>query len=213
LHFAIKDPLYEIEKPYTCSYEPPGVPQTNLTYQAIDGVEIRDLRYYPLSYSERGIGVTRLETSLSYVDFDDLEKVEAVYLREARMAIGDALCTRDVHILDYLVSTSGPARCVLSDQAAGCKIRRRGFNYPLKPGDSFDPGKIPLLGAHGGLHFRSVRPDIAATCRSHGHRLHRERCHLPYETCIWRQVRGFALSVVSVAKVSLQPHSGPIGRS
>lgn len=105
LCFVVKgDPLHKVEKPYLHNYSAKGVRRTNMTYEAVDDIEIRDLRAYPMAYIKHGIEATELVTSLTYEDFENPEKIETCFLKEARSVIRRLVGTNDVHIIEYKVS-------------------------------------------------------------------------------------------------------------
>lgn len=104
LCFVVKgDPLHKIEKPYLHNYSAKGVRRTNMAYEAVDDVEIRDMRAYPLTYVKNGIEAAELVSSLSYEDFENRTKIETCFLKEARSVIRRVVGTNDVHIIEYKV--------------------------------------------------------------------------------------------------------------
>lgn len=85
LHFLPRDPLYDIEKPYSIQYEPHGdIPQTNVCRDVVEGVSIRDIRGVKnsLKFDKDGFIVRELNSKLEYEGFANPDRVREVYVPE-----------------------------------------------------------------------------------------------------------------------------------
>lgn len=111
IYFLSRNPMYETTKPYTLRYRPSGasqIPQTNVERE-VHQVSIHDLRYAnELKYEKCGFQVVKMESEMTYEDFDDEEKVERFHGKEVGAAVRVALGARSVDVVDFVVCLSLP---------------------------------------------------------------------------------------------------------
>ena len=107
IHFLEKDELYETEKPYSLMVEPgEHFPRTNFKLHEPAGLMIQDVRgrQHEFSIERNGFKLIRLESQMTYDDWDNEEKTLAVYLDEAVEALKSSLGATRVQIYEHLVS-------------------------------------------------------------------------------------------------------------
>ena len=107
MYFLDRDPLYETEKLYELKYDPVGsIPRTNMKLSKWDDVEIRDIRGKKdsVSFQTDGFCLMNMSSAMAHEDFDDIQKVEAVYLQEVGEALKKTLSAKRVQIFDFTVS-------------------------------------------------------------------------------------------------------------
>jgi hypothetical protein len=98
------NPAFVSEKAYAFDYDPgAGISRTNITLEIVQNIMVQDLRSASLSFSKNGVSITPLLTSLQYSDFNDTEKIETCYLKEARDCIKEFLGADDVRVIDWNV--------------------------------------------------------------------------------------------------------------
>jgi hypothetical protein len=104
VYFLTRSPIYHEVKPYTLRYRPEDdFPQTNVA-RTLHNIVFRDLRTQSdLTYEKCGFKIVNLESSLSYEDYHDLNKVERVHQKEVMECVKAALKATSVEVLDYVV--------------------------------------------------------------------------------------------------------------
>lgn len=132
LVFTVKDnPAHIKEKPYRLLYVPEeGVPISNIRYEFIENILIRDMRGQSLTFRENGMMAVPLHSQLRYDDYGNKDFIERVYLKEVRNCLREVLETRDVYIFEYM-------------------IRRRDEVFPRATGKPYFD-RQPVLVAHVG---------------------------------------------------------------
>ena len=104
IYFLTRSPIYHEVKPYTLRYRPEdGFPQTNVV-RTQHSIVFRDLRTQSdLTYEKCGFKIVNLESSLSYEDYYDLNKVERIHQKEVTDCVKTALKATSVEVLDFVV--------------------------------------------------------------------------------------------------------------
>ena len=104
VYFLTRSPIYDEVKPYTLRYRPEdGLPQTNVA-RTLHNIVFRDLRTQSnLTYEKCGFKIANLQSSLTYEDYDDLNKVERVHQKEVTECVKATLKATLVEVLDYVV--------------------------------------------------------------------------------------------------------------
>ena len=106
MYFLKPQDLYSTEKPYSLRFVPPeGFARSNIALEKHEDLEIRDIRPHvnELLFQKHGFKIMPLETSLSYDDFDNEDKLVEVYLREVADKLRDELGAKHVHIFEHTV--------------------------------------------------------------------------------------------------------------
>ena len=106
INFIRNDTFYEEEKPYLLTYEAPGdFPSTNVKVDLHD-VKVEDIRGHEDEFTieENGFAIMKIDTTLSYNDFDDDNLVKRVYLKEVGEALKEFLGASRVQIFEHIVS-------------------------------------------------------------------------------------------------------------
>ncbi|KAM3413648.1 hypothetical protein BST61_g10341 [Cercospora zeina] len=114
-YYADRDDKFLQEKPYELKFLPQeDFPLSNMTWSRYDGIHVTDIRGHEDQYNaqEHGFQLAPMRTTLAYEDFDEPQKVEEVYMKEA------AECLR---------SKLNAARVLAFD----CNIRKSQVQYPL----------------------------------------------------------------------------------
>ena len=105
-NFLARDARFDDEKPYSMRYPPEtDIPQSNFI-QDKQQVRLRDMRQYmdKLSFDDCGFQVMDLQSSMSYQDFKDENKVKTVYREEIAANLKSLLGATHVLVLDHVVS-------------------------------------------------------------------------------------------------------------
>lgn len=122
--FLTPSPLYVTEKPYVCYFDdpplPPHIPKSNLLL-AQHPITVRDIRGYEHEYTiaRHGFGLVQLETRLPREEFDDVQKVKQVYLKEVEESVKGLF--------------DGATRV----QAYNHRVRRRHKTFPNASGEKY----------------------------------------------------------------------------
>ena len=88
LIFLKWDPLYGQAKPYQIFTSLPlDVPSTNLTFEDVDDVPIRNIRAYSKSFTLNDHGFQLCNHTSQLTDFNDIEEIEGTYLPEVKQLI------------------------------------------------------------------------------------------------------------------------------
>ena len=104
-HFLKRDPLYNIEKPYTLRYTAPnGFPRANIKLDR-HNLSVRDIRPQKdeLSLDRNGCFVWSFQTRMTYNDFDDKTKILDVYLSEVADRLRTELGAEKVQVFEHTV--------------------------------------------------------------------------------------------------------------
>lgn len=82
--FLARDELYATEKLYRLQEPSEVLPRTNVKPDKIDNLLIRDLRgkEHEYTFDEQGFAVMEMESTLSYEEFSDPQRVDDIYLEE-----------------------------------------------------------------------------------------------------------------------------------
>lgn len=131
LCFCTKDdPIHKVEIPYLLTYSLEGVTKSNLAFEAVDNIPVLDVRKHSLTYEDHGIQLEHIDSKMMYDDWQDSQKIEKVFLREARDTIRKVVGHHEVYIFEY-------------------RVRRRPKSFPYLAGQVVDPNApVPVLGAH-----------------------------------------------------------------
>ena len=113
MRFLERDELYDTTKPYSIMYYlKEDFPRNNLKH-ALHDVQIRNMR--DLEYLDRldtrGFGVLRMQTTMQYTDWENLERVGEVYCRELERCLVQKLDAQHVRALDFQVSRVWDFHC------------------------------------------------------------------------------------------------------
>lgn len=111
LKFAEQDPKWAEEKAFYLSYQPPpGSPDTNVVYEAVD-LLIHDIRPFKdsLSITREGYQIVDLESKLNYEDFFDRNRVQDVFLPELRTVLMELFGARGIYFHETVVRFSNIA--------------------------------------------------------------------------------------------------------
>lgn len=107
MYFLPRDSKFDIEKPYTCRYDPEGLfESSNIKPERAD-VEIQDMRPIldRISYAEQGFQVATLENgSMSYEDFDDNHKISDIHIPEVQQVLLDTLGASRIYMVEFDVN-------------------------------------------------------------------------------------------------------------
>jgi hypothetical protein len=104
LSFLAKDPLYRATKPYGLTYASARVPRSNVLRESHE-VAIHDLRQKEseLTFEKNGIAVLDAQSTMSYEDFEDRDKVVNCFCTEVAAILLDYMAAEHVEIFDYNV--------------------------------------------------------------------------------------------------------------
>lgn len=119
-HFLQRDPLYDVEKPYSLRFTPPSTfPRANIKLEK-HTIQITDIRTRtkPLTFLNHGFALLPFTSSMHYADFDDDEIVKRVYLREAANLLRDHLGAEKVQVFEHTV-------------------RKRHETFPISTGEAY----------------------------------------------------------------------------
>ena len=111
MHFLEKNEIYETEKPYLMMVESDEhFPKSNFKLQERTDLKIEDIRdrQHEFSFERNGFKIIRLESQMTYDDYDNEERRRSVYLGEVAEALKRSLGATRVQIYEHLVS-SDPA--------------------------------------------------------------------------------------------------------
>jgi len=106
INFIQQHTLYEEEKPYLLTYEPPNdFPKTNVKLDKRE-MSINDIRGNEQDFTidQNGFSIMKIESKLSYEDFNDADLVKSIYLREVAETVKELLGASRVQIFEHLVS-------------------------------------------------------------------------------------------------------------
>jgi hypothetical protein len=144
-HFLARDPLYDAEKPYSLRFTAPeGFPRANIRLER-HGITVRDVRAdsKPVTLSEDGcMLLDDFTTQMTYSDYDDEDKIKAVYLRDVANRLKALLNAQHVQIFEHTVghaipSSSHGAQHTISLSATGTnasQVRKRHATFPISTG-------------------------------------------------------------------------------
>jgi hypothetical protein len=107
LHFLSRNKLYEVEKPYNHHYNLPDsvdIPRSNIFSEAVDNILIRNIRHCDLNFVNNGIEFVNLQSRMTYDDFWDPTKIEAIFVPEIEELVQSKLGAQEVHVYEYAVS-------------------------------------------------------------------------------------------------------------
>ncbi|KAK5995287.1 hypothetical protein PT974_03688 [Cladobotryum mycophilum] len=108
LGFLNRDELYEAIKPYSLRFTPQdGSPRHNLMVEMRD-VAIYDARSLHPSMEKNGFALTSFPTKMAYKDFDDEDKISAIYALELKEHLQTLFRARHVKVIDYAVRRRHP---------------------------------------------------------------------------------------------------------
>lgn len=118
INFLEKDELYDTEKPYTLMVDPGDehFPRSNFKLHEPADLTIEDVRgrQHEFSIERNGFKLIRLESQMTYDDYDNEEKTLTVYLDEAVEALKTSLGATRVQIYEHVVSPQVHLRDVTS---------------------------------------------------------------------------------------------------
>jgi hypothetical protein len=103
IYFLENNEIYRTEKPYHLQYPISGVERSNLRTQKNEHIPIRDLRGREdeISFENNGIAILEMETSMTYEEFNDKEKLKNVYCEEVGNALLQYTGAKEVQIYDF----------------------------------------------------------------------------------------------------------------
>lgn len=105
LYFLDRVDLWKTVKPYNFQYYPKeDFPRHNFQHSPSE-TRVRNMRACvpPASLDVQGFAVHRLQTTMTYSDFDDEATIESVYCRELEQHFKGALGAKAVRALDFQV--------------------------------------------------------------------------------------------------------------
>ncbi len=84
MYFLRRDDIYRKVKSYNLEYASEDIPISNLKTHKVENLFIKDLRgiEHEFTFNENGFAVLDLQSSMSYEDFNDPDKIERIYCRE-----------------------------------------------------------------------------------------------------------------------------------
>jgi hypothetical protein len=105
LSFLADDELYKTERPYSLKFEAPdGLRRSNILVekhqQAIQDARGLEKR---LTMEDNGFALVDLDTEMTYDDFEDEERVKAVYLVEVAGMLQSLVGASRVQVFEYVV--------------------------------------------------------------------------------------------------------------
>jgi hypothetical protein len=109
LKFIDRADVYLTEKPYSIDPEiarwTGPVSRSNFQSVGVDNILVQDIRgrEHEFSFEKHGISVIELESAMSYTDFEDMEKLEAVYCQELASCLLHYFGASLVNIFDVQV--------------------------------------------------------------------------------------------------------------
>lgn len=107
INFLQKDELYDTEKPYLLMVEPgEHFPKTNFKLHEPADLTIEDIRdrQHEFTIERNGFKLIKLESQMTYDDYDNETKRLTVYLDEVAKALKSSLGASRVQIFEHLVS-------------------------------------------------------------------------------------------------------------
>jgi len=170
IYFLENNEIYRTEKPYHLQYPISGVERSNLRTQKNEHIPIRDLRGREdeIGFENNGIAILEMETSMTYEEFNDKEKLKNVYCEEVGNALLQYTGAKEVQIYDF-------------------DVRRRLPGFPFSVIQPLLQDIQPALAAH----VDSTRNSIDTIIRGlngdkAGSLLQREHIYIN----VWRPLRG-----------------------
>lgn len=170
LSFLANDELYETERPYSLKFEAPeGLRRSNIQVEKHKQV-IQNARQSEKSITvkDNGFALVKLDSKMAYEDFENEERVKAVYLVEVAEMLQKLVGASRVQVFEYVV-------------------RKEDVNYPISTGKPYKYNQ-PTTMVHIDLNKDWARK-LAITLN---HRIGLEK--LPSENYrfynIWKPLRG-----------------------
>lgn len=159
----------EDEKPYHMMYGDTGtIPRTNITREWIKTCfqDVRGLRR-AIEYQHSGIAIRRLQSTMTYADFDRDEKIRAIYFKELQQHLKAFLNASEVKFFRY-------------------GIRKRHATFPVSTGTEYDFAQ-PTTIAHVDATLVSTQEEIV---KQYGDRA-KDLAQKRYQWVnVWKPLRG-----------------------
>lgn len=110
INFIRNDDFYNEEKPYLLTYEPPGdFPKTNVKldnrHMKLEDIRGRENEF---NVEDNGFAIMKIQTKLSYEDFDNEDLVKRVYLKEVAETLKTFLGASRIQIFEHIVRKRDP---------------------------------------------------------------------------------------------------------
>ena len=107
MYFLARNPLFETEKPYTMKYPPrTKIPQTNVQ-RVVEKITVNDMRCFDSiagpTFNTHGFEKLKFESSMSYEDFENRDKVDSTHAAEISEAVRQRFGATHVHAIDTIV--------------------------------------------------------------------------------------------------------------
>lgn len=107
IHFLAHNELYLTEQPYSLRYTGEDrIARTNIVLDRHDDILIHDIRGRESDFSlgKNGFTISQMYSRMQYHDFDDPDRVIAIYLTEIASHLKELLGARHVQVYEHLVS-------------------------------------------------------------------------------------------------------------
>jgi len=143
-HFLAKDDLYKTEKPYSLRFPPPaGFPRQSTKLEEHD-IIVRDARSTgTLNFTVEGCTVLDIQTSMSYEDYNNEDRICKIYLNEVATRLRKFFDASKVQIFEH-------------------RVRKRHENFPTATGAPYQYDQ-PTSVVHVGMLFHVYLGPMFAT--------------------------------------------------
>lgn len=170
VYYCTRHPLYSSVKPYLIDYEDSSdFPRTNIIPEA-HSISITDIRgtESTFSFEENGFAVLQMQSAMTYEDFENSEKIRAIYCAEVASCLLQYFGASEVHVFDFAV-------------------RRRHPSYPFKVIDKL-PALQPATQVHVDSSYENLHSLIKDLSGEKAEEIF-ENYHCSYSN-VWKPLHG-----------------------
>ena len=106
IYFLQRDEAWQKVKSYNLEFESEVVASSNIKTQKVDDISVKDLRgiEHGFTFHRNGFAIIEVESTMTYEDFNDLDKIERIYCQEVGQCLLQYMQAASVQIFDVQVT-------------------------------------------------------------------------------------------------------------